>query len=183
MDEPVSDSPAFSHTGLHGQTNLDAGVTGPGQEADISFVVTGDYAAGDVQTQTGALSDILGCEKGLENVRLHLFGNTRTVIGDLHKQPAWPLRCAYPDAARSIHRVDSVVYQVRPHVVKLAAVRVYGWQTFVVLTDQDDFGAFQLVREHDQRLGSDMQTLTTSELMFRALLTKDGAQRLVLTRT
>jgi hypothetical protein len=40
-------------------------------------VVAGDYAAGNVQTKTGALSDILGCEKGLENVRLHLFGNPR----------------------------------------------------------------------------------------------------------
>jgi hypothetical protein len=35
----------------------------------------------------------------------------------------------------------------------------------------------------DQRLGSNMQTLTTPELMFRALLTEDGAQRLELART
>ena len=32
-------------------------------------------------------------------------------------------------------------------------------------------------------LGSNIQTLTTPELMFRALLTKDGAQRLELVRT
>jgi hypothetical protein len=30
----------------------------------------------------------------------------------------------------------------------------------------------------DERLGSDLQTLTTPQVMFRALLTKDGAQRL-----
>jgi hypothetical protein len=35
----------------------------------------------------------------------------------------------------------------------------------------------------DERLGSNIQTLTTPELMFRALLKKDGAQRLVLART
>jgi hypothetical protein len=35
----------------------------------------------------------------------------------------------------------------------------------------------------DERLGSDLQTLTTPQVMFRALLTKDGAQRLELART
>jgi hypothetical protein len=39
------------------------------------------------------------------------------------------------------------------------------------------------VSEHqDARLGSDIQSLKTPELMFRALLTKDGAQRLELAR-
>jgi hypothetical protein len=33
------------------------------------------------------------------------------------------------------------------------------------------------------RLGSNLQTLATPELMFRALLTKDGTQRLELART
>ena len=47
---------AFSHTCLHGQANLEAGVTGLGLEADISFVVACDYAASDDQTKTGALS-------------------------------------------------------------------------------------------------------------------------------
>src|SRR5215211_5613088 len=85
---------AFSRTCLHGQANLEAGVTGLGLEADISFVVAGDYAAGDVQTKTGALSDILGREKGFEHVWLHLFGNARAIVGDLHEQPAWSLRSA-----------------------------------------------------------------------------------------
>jgi len=35
----------------------------------------------------------------------------------------------------------------------------------------------------DERLGSNIQTLTTPDLMFRALLTKDGTQRLELVRT
>ena len=34
-----------------------------------------------------------------------------------------------------------------------------------------------------KRLGSNMQTLTTPQLMFRTLLTKDGVQRLELRRT
>ena len=34
-----------------------------------------------------------------------------------------------------------------------------------------------------ERLGSLVQTLTTPEVMFRALLTRDGAQRLELART
>ena len=37
--------------------------------------------------------------------------------------------------------------------------------------------------EDDERLGSNIQTLRTPELTFRALLTKDGAQRLELART
>jgi hypothetical protein len=35
----------------------------------------------------------------------------------------------------------------------------------------------------NERLGSDIQTLKTPQLMFRALLAKDGAQRLELART
>jgi hypothetical protein len=35
----------------------------------------------------------------------------------------------------------------------------------------------------DERLGSDLQTLMTPELMFRALVTEDGAQRLELATT
>jgi hypothetical protein len=37
--------------------------------------------------------------------------------------------------------------------------------------------------EDNERLGSNLQTLTTPELMFRALLTKDGTQLLELVRT
>jgi hypothetical protein len=40
----------------------------------------------------------------------------------------------------------------------------------------------QLDFHEDERLGSLVQTLTTPELMFRALLTKDGTQRLELAR-
>jgi hypothetical protein len=68
---------AFSRTCLHGQANLEASVTELGLQADIYFVIAGDYAAGDVQTKTSVLSDILGCETGLENVRLHLSGIPR----------------------------------------------------------------------------------------------------------
>jgi len=35
----------------------------------------------------------------------------------------------------------------------------------------------------NERLGSNIQPLTTPELMFRALLTEDGALRLELART
>jgi hypothetical protein len=41
----------------------------------------------------------------------------------------------------------------------------------------------QLDFHEDERLGSNIQTLTTPELMFRALLTQDGAERLKLART
>jgi hypothetical protein len=41
----------------------------------------------------------------------------------------------------------------------------------------------QLDLHEDERLGSNIQTLTTPELMFRALLTNDGAQRFELART
>ena len=41
----------------------------------------------------------------------------------------------------------------------------------------------QLDLDEGERLGSNTQTLTIPELMFRALLTKDGAQRIELART
>jgi hypothetical protein len=41
----------------------------------------------------------------------------------------------------------------------------------------------QLDLYEDERLGSNIQTLTTPELLFRAVLTKDGAQRLEVART
>jgi hypothetical protein len=37
--------------------------------------------------------------------------------------------------------------------------------------------------EDNERLGSNIQALSTPELMFRALLTQDGAQRLELAST
>ena len=40
----------------------------------------------------------------------------------------------------------------------------------------------QLDFHEDERLGSDIQTLMTPELMFRALLTKDRAQLIELAR-
>jgi hypothetical protein len=41
----------------------------------------------------------------------------------------------------------------------------------------------QLDFHEDERIGSNIQILTTPELMFGALLTKDGAQRLEVART
>ena len=41
----------------------------------------------------------------------------------------------------------------------------------------------QLDFHEDERLGSDIQTLKTTELMFRVMLTQDGDQRLELVRT
>ena len=41
----------------------------------------------------------------------------------------------------------------------------------------------QLDFDEDERLSSNMQIRTTPELMFRTLLTKDGAKRLELVRT
>jgi hypothetical protein len=41
----------------------------------------------------------------------------------------------------------------------------------------------QLDLHEDERLGSNIQSLTTPEVMFRALLTKDDVQRLELVRT
>jgi hypothetical protein len=38
----------------------------------------------------------------------------------------------------------------------------------------------QLDLHEDERLGSNIQTLTTPEVMFRVLLTEDGTQRLEL---
>jgi hypothetical protein len=43
--------------------------------------------------------------------------------------------------------------------------------------------AAQLHFHEDERLGSDIQTLKTTELMFRVMLTQDGDQRLELVRT
>jgi hypothetical protein len=40
----------------------------------------------------------------------------------------------------------------------------------------------QLDLHEDERLNSNIQTLTTPQLMFRTLLTKDGAQRFELVR-
>jgi hypothetical protein len=52
----------------------------------------------------------------------------------------------------------------------------FQWISVAAPAPQLDFN------EHE-RLGSNIQTLSTPELMFRALLTKDGAQRLELART
>ena len=69
-----------------------------------------------------------------------------------------------------------VVFGYRAEGVLLAGGDGFQWVSEAGPAPQLDF-------HEDKRPGSGVQTLRTPELMFRALLTGDGAQRLVLART
>jgi hypothetical protein len=61
-----------------------------------------------------------------------------------------------------------------------------GWlcvEEWLATANFGEYYSFPRTPVDNERLGSDIQTLKTPQLMFRALLTKDGAQRLELART
>jgi hypothetical protein len=69
-----------------------------------------------------------------------------------------------------------VVFGYRAQGILLAGGDGFQWVSEAGPAPQLDF-------HEDKCLGSNIQTLTTPELMFRALLTKDGAQRLEVAST
>src|SRR6516164_3362512 len=118
-----------------------------GVDRDRAAVALYDDALCDVETKTGAFAHVLGCVEGLERAGRHLRWHAWAGITDLDEDivslgPSRQAKRACP-----VHRVDGVVNEVGPHLVKLTGVRLYlGDAGAVVAHDRDTVG--ELVPEH-----------------------------------
>src|SRR5215204_1196163 len=100
--------------------------------------MTGDDAPYDIQPEPGPCPDILCRVERLEDVDLRLARYPTPVVNDLHHYArAFHVR---PDsnASASVHSVYSVVDEVGPNLVQLAAAPRYPRQVFLVLPQQRD---------------------------------------------
>src|ERR1700716_516899 len=105
---------------IDGEQRLDAGVARLRLHADVAVVATDDDAIADVQTEAGAVANVLGREERFEDAPLQLGRNSGPGVADLDKDPI--VFSGGPNSQRPfpIHGVDGVVDQVGPHLVQLA---------------------------------------------------------------
>src|SRR5215470_13889471 len=96
------------------------------------------------KAKTGPLARWLGCEERIENPTLNLLRNARSVVFNLDNDPPVLSARADGDFALAVHRIDGVVDQICPHLVKPAAVGAYSGHVLAVVAVNID-AALQLV--------------------------------------
>lgn len=112
-----------------------------------------DDPPGRIETEPGAMADILGGEEGIEDPVAQLAGDPRSVVGDLHLGAVSVQPGAQGDRALLTERIDRVVDQVGPDLVELGPARDQRRQGGVVITCDRDLGVLELVSEdRDRRL-------------------------------
>src|ERR1700691_4870975 len=107
-------------------------------------------AADGLETQPGALSDTLGGEERLEDMRLDFRRNSRSVVGYFHQQTIQFTRRADAQFALAIHSVDGVVDQISPDLVQLAAAHANLRQRTVEIELYVN-ALLEAVPQHEQR--------------------------------
>src|SRR5215510_9836149 len=78
-----------------------------------------------VEPETSAFPDALGGEERFKDTRLDFRGNSGTVVADVdHNATVFAIG---PNSkfARAAYGVNGLVYDVRPHLVQLAAKRIH----------------------------------------------------------
>ena len=78
-----------------------------------------------IQAESSAFPNTFGCKKRLEDVGLHLVGNSWTVIADLNYNATVVAVDSDAKLAFPVHRVNRVVDNVGPDLVKLASKRIH----------------------------------------------------------
>src|SRR5512143_3622491 len=92
-----------------------------------------DDAMRDTEAQARSLAGRLGGEKGIENVRADGVRHARAGIFHLDSDPLIIVAGSQRDVAFAVHRIDGVVYEVRPDLIELAAVSVNAGQVWGIL--------------------------------------------------
>src|SRR5688572_14742418 len=90
------------------EADADDGVPRFRGDHDLTMVAVGDDPPRDVETEPGALADVLGREERLERTRLHLGRHAGTVICDLDHHELGFGASRDPDRAVPIDGVDGV---------------------------------------------------------------------------
>src|SRR5208282_2953494 len=73
-----------------------------------------------VEAQTRSLPYSFGCEERFKDVRLDLRRNSGTVIADFHYNAPVIAISSDSKLALSAHRIDGVIDEIGPHLIKLA---------------------------------------------------------------
>ena len=73
-----------------------------------------------IQTEPCTLPNSFGCEKRLEDMRLHFVWNSRTVVGNLNHNATVLLVGSDAQLSLSVHCINRVIDKVGPYLVELA---------------------------------------------------------------
>lgn len=106
-----------------------------------------DDAIADAEAKPGALSDLFGCEEGVEN--LVGMSNSIAIIGKRHLYRISGFGGHDLDASRAadfVHRVVSVVQNVEKDLLQLVGVADYVGQSLVEMLDYIDAMTIEVVR-------------------------------------
>jgi hypothetical protein len=106
-----------------------------------------DSVAND-QSEAGSRATLGGEERDGKNMRLGFRRNAAAVVGDLDEEVGTVTPGLNVDSSSSIHRIDGIVDEVGPHLIKLAAVGAELRQGAVKVAR--DGGVFQFVISRHQ---------------------------------
>ena len=74
-----------------------------------------------VEAESGAFADSLGGKERLEDMRLYLGRNSRSVVGDLNYHTIVLAIRSNLKPALASHSIDGIVDDIRPNLIELAA--------------------------------------------------------------
>src|SRR6266498_6129295 len=90
---------------------------------DLAAVTIDNDPADDVETQSGAFARLLGGDERIEDPGGQVGRNTWAVIPDIDNRYAVFVAGADGDLPAPLHCIDSIINEIRPHLVQLGAVR------------------------------------------------------------
>src|SRR6266404_6363939 len=103
------------------QANDKSGVSWPGFQVYSAVMLLHDFN-GRIQSEAGAVAYTLCRKEGIEDPGLNFRWDARPVIPYFHDNRIELTADLDSQFAASIHRIDSVVDQVGPHLIQCAAV-------------------------------------------------------------
>src|SRR6516225_11057073 len=104
------------------QPNLKTRLTGLRFEFDLAVVPICNNPVTDQQPQPRPGANTLGREERFKYPRLDLGRDSSPIVHNFHNQLIIFDRSADADLAAAIHGIDRIIDEIRPHLVKFAAV-------------------------------------------------------------
>src|SRR5215831_10128432 len=95
-------------------------------------------AIADDQTQARAFPDAFRRKKGLKQMGANVLWDAWSVVVDLDEQLMILAPGAESNFSLSIHRIDGIVDEIRPHLVQLVSVCRNLRKRPIILSDQPD---------------------------------------------
>src|SRR5207244_3670307 len=135
---------------FEGKPDSEAGLPRLGLHFDEAVVPSYDTANG-IESQARAFTDLLRCEKRVEDARLDVLRNSGPVVFNFNHGIVQFLARFDLQLALALHRIDGVVDQVGPNLIQLSTVCAdAGQRSFVV--SRDNNAIFHAVRKNLERI-------------------------------